>query len=127
MNVNIEKLDTAVQDLIKTLKEGLIATAIWDRGTGLSLAEYNPQPAAVALFTTLTNDLAGTLAGANYPGINQYYFLELTAGNTVLVIQHGPDILQGLLMDAQKVNLGVLLAVVVPQMIAAVQKARLTT
>lgn len=124
MDISIEKLEVAVQELKNTLKEGLIATAIWDRSTGLSLAEYNPQPAAVALFTEMTNTLSQTLSDSGFPGLKRYYFLDLDDDHTVMVIRHGNDILQGILMNSQKVNLGMLLAVALPKAIAVVEKSR---
>jgi hypothetical protein len=41
-----------------------------------------------------------------------------------MLIFHGNDILQGLLMNSKKVNLGILLAVALPKAIEAVEKAR---
>ena len=51
MNIDIDKLEKLTQELKTTLKEGLLASDIFDRATGLSLAGYNPQPTAAALFT----------------------------------------------------------------------------
>lgn len=124
MDISIDKLEVAVQELKNTLKEGLLATSIWDRSTGLSLAEFNPQPAAVALFTEVTNTLSQTLSDSGFPSLKRYYFLDLDGDHTVMVIRHGNDILQGILMNSQKVNLGVLLAIGLPKAIAAVEKAR---
>jgi len=124
MNVDIGKIEATLEDLKKTLRDGLIASAIWDRATGLSLADYNPQPAAVALFTQVTEELTDVLSGAGYPVLRQYYFVDLAGGNAAMVILHGSDILQGILLDVRKANIGVLLAVVLPKMIDSVQKAR---
>jgi hypothetical protein len=124
MQVNIQKLDAAVNELKTTLKDGLLATDIWDRATGLSLAAFNPQPAAVALFTEIVNSLNDTLAASGFPRLNRYFFLDLQGGRTVMIIQHGPDILHGVLMDSAKVNMGVLLAVAMPKMLALVNAAR---
>lgn len=124
MDINVEKLDKAVQDLKSMLKDGLLATDIWDRSSGLSLAGFNPQPAAVALFTDMTNTLAGALSESGFPGLKRYYFLDLEGDHTVMIIRHGPDLLQGLLLNSQIVNLGTLLAIAMPKMLAAVEKAR---
>ena len=62
MDINIEKLEAALQELKATLKEGLMSTDIWDRASGLSLAGIESQPAAVALFTEVTNNFTGTLS-----------------------------------------------------------------
>ena len=124
MNINIEKLEAALQELKATLKDGLLSTDIWDRASGLSLAGIEIQPAAVALFTEVTNNLASTLSEAGFPGLNRYYFMELEGDNIVMVIRHGDDLLHGILMNPKKVNLCILLSVAVPKAIASVEKAR---
>ena len=124
MNINIDQLDAAVQELKGVLKEGLLAADIWDRATGLPLASYNPQPAAVALFTEMTNTLANTLSDSGFPGLKRYYFLELDGDHIVMVIRHGNDLLQGILMNSQKVNLGLLFSVALPKMLSSVEKSR---
>jgi hypothetical protein len=124
MDINIDKLEATLADLKSTLKDGLIATDIWDRSTGLSLAGINPQPAAAALFTDVTNNLTNTLADSGFPGLRRYYLLELEGDNIAMVIVHGKDLLQGILLNAQKINLGILLSVALPKVLTAVEKAR---
>jgi hypothetical protein len=124
MNIQIDKLETVISDLKNALKDGLLSTDIWDRQTGLSLSGHNQQPAAAALFTEITNNLSSTLKDSGFPGLNRYYFMELTGNHTVLLICHGEDILQGILMNSQKINLGILLSVALPKMLDGVAKAR---
>ena len=124
MDINIEKLEAALQELKGTLKDGLISTDIWDRASGLSLAGIESQPAAVALFTEVTNNLTDTLSESGFPGLNRYYFMELDGDHIIMVIRHGDDLLHGILMNSKKVNLGILLSVAVPKAIASVEKAR---
>ena len=124
MDINVEKLEAALQELKATLKEGLIASDIWDRTSGLSLAGIESQPAAVALFTEVTNTLTDTLAESGFPGLGRYYFMELAGDHIVVIIRHGDDLLHGILMNSKKVNLGILLSVAVPKAIASVEKAR---
>lgn len=124
MQINTDKLETSIQDLKSTLKEGLLAVAIWDSSTGLALAEYNPQPAGVALFNELTSVVQSTLAGSGFPGLRRYYFLDLEADHSAMLVQHGDGLLQGLLMNSSKVNLGILLSVALPKMLTSVQAAR---
>ena len=95
MVVDTEKLNTAVQELRNTLKEGLIATDIWELGVGLSIAGYNSQPAAVALFTELTTSLMSTLSDSGFPKLRRYYILELEGDHLVVILRHGNDVLQG--------------------------------
>lgn len=124
MNIDIEKLDALTQELKTTLKEGLLSTDIFDRTNGLSLASFNPQPTAAALFTEVTNVITSTLADSGLPNLKRYYLLDLDNDHSVMVIRHGSDLLQGILMNSQKVNIGILLSVAMPKMLAGVEKAR---
>jgi hypothetical protein len=124
MNLDIAQLDAAVNELKTLLKDGLLATDIWDRETGLSLAGHNAQPAAVALFTQVTNDLVAVLSNAGFPSLRRYLLLDLDGNSTVMVIRHGEDLLQGMLLNNQRANLGLLIAVALPRMLEAVAKAR---
>ena len=124
MQINTDKLETSLQDLKGILKDGLLAVAIWDSSTGLALAEINPQPAGVALFNELTGVIQSTLAGSGFPGLRRYYFLDLEADHSIFLLRHGDDLLQGLLMNSSKANLGILLSVALPKMLASVQAAR---
>jgi hypothetical protein len=124
MDINVDKLEAAIQELKSTLKDGLLASDIWDSSMGLSLAGYNPQPAAVALFTEMTNILRSTLADAGFPGLNRYFILDLEGDHMVMIIRHGNSLLQGILLNSKKVNLGLLMSVVLPKMIISVERAR---
>lgn len=124
MAIDIEKLNSAVQELRNTLKEGLVATDIWELGVGLSLAGHNSQPAAVALFTELTTSLMGTLSDSGFPKLRRYYILELEGDHLVVILRHGSDMLQGILLNSQKTNMGMLLSVAIPKMLAAVDGGR---
>jgi len=121
--IDTKLLDLAVQDLRNVLRDGLVATDIWDRTDGLSLAGHNQQPVAVALFTRMTIDLEGSLADSNFPPLSRYYLLDMEGNHTVVVINHGA-LLQGVLVDNKRANLGILISVAIPRMIEAVAKAR---
>lgn len=124
MNLDIAKLEAAIEDLKGVLKDGLMAADLWDRQTGLSLASFNAQPAAVALFTQVTNDLASALSTAGFPGLNRYFLLDLDGDSSVLIIRHGNDLLGGLLLNNKKANLGLLLAVALPRTLETLGKAK---
>lgn len=124
MSLDIGALDTAVQRLHELLRDGLRTCDIWDRRTGLSLAGYQSQPAAVALLTQITADLDTALHDSGLPHLRHYCLLHLDHDTLLLLIPHGNDLLQGVLLDARKVNLGLLMAVVLPQMLEMVARAR---
>jgi len=124
LDIDITALEKAVEEAKSVLRDGLSATDIWDRETGLSLAGHNPQPEAVALFNQLTNEMSTTLSGSGFPALNRYYLLDLDGGNTVVVQRHRDDLMSGMLLDASKVNLGILVSVVMPKLTAAIEAAR---
>lgn len=116
-------LETAVQDLRNVLRDGLIATDIWERTAGLSLAGFNQQPVAVALFTRMTTDLESSLTDSNFPPLSRYFLIDMEGNHTAAVINHGP-LLQGILVDNKRANLGILISVAIPRMLESVAKAR---
>lgn len=122
-NIDLDQLNTCVEGLKALLKDGLLATDIWDRHDGLSLAGHNSQPAAVGLFTQLTAELVNTLKDSGFPGLNRYYLLDMEGDHSVLLIRHGEDLLQGLLLNNKKVNLGVLMSVALPRALDQIAKA----
>ena len=122
MNIDLERLNQCVDAMKSLLKEGLLAMDIWNLHDGLSLAGYNSPPAAVGLFTQLTGELVSTLQDSGFPGLNRYYLLDMEGDHTIMIIRHG-DLLQGLLLNNKKVNLGVLLSVALPRSLEMVGQA----
>lgn len=123
--MDVRILESAVQELRNTLRDGLLATDIWEREAGLSLAGINTQPVAVALFTRITQDLEGALTDSRFPALHRYFLLDMEGNHTVVVINHG-KLLQGLLIDNKRANLGILISVAIPkmlEMVAAAQRA----
>lgn len=124
LNIDTTKLEKCVTDLHALTKDALLATDIWDRSTGLSLAGYNAQPAAVALFNQVTEEITSTLDGAGFPALNRYYMLDLVDDNSVVILQHGSDLIQGILLNSKKTNLGIIFSIAIPRLLEAVAQAR---
>jgi hypothetical protein len=121
--IDTKILEAAVLDLRNILRDGLVATDIWEREAGLSLAGFNQQPVAVALFTRITTELETSLADSNFPALSRFYLLDMEGNHTVAVLNHGP-LLQGMLVDNKRANLGILISVAIPRMIESVARAR---
>lgn len=121
--IDTKLLDLAVQDLRNVLRDGLVATDIWDRTDGLSLAGFNQQPVAVALFTRITTELETSLADSSFPPLARFYLLDMEGNHTVAVVNHG-SLLQGMLVDNKRANLGILISVAIPRMLEAVARAK---
>lgn len=122
--IDTKILEAAVHDLRNILRDGLLATDIWERSAGLSLAGFNQQPVAVALFTRITEELDGSLRDSNFPPLSRYYLLDMEGNHTVALINHGP-LLQGMLIDNKRANLGILISVAIPRMLETVARAKL--
>lgn len=120
MTIDLDTLNAALAELQTTLKDGLLVCDIWDRSSGLTLTGYNSNPAAVALLTEIINDLNGHLTSSGFPLLNRYFFADLADNKAVMVIPHGTDLLQGILVDTTKTNIGILLSVAVPKMLARI-------
>jgi hypothetical protein len=123
VNIDVARLEKLVGDMRKSL-QGLLATDIWVADTGQSIASYNGQPVASKLFNTLTDDLNEALSTSGFPVINRYYLLELEGNATSLVIRHGDDLRQGVLIDTRFTNVGTMLALGLPMALRAVEEAR---
>jgi len=121
--IDTKILEAAVQDLRNILRDGLLATDIWERAAGLSLAGFNQQPVAVALFTRITEELDSSLRDSNFPPLSRYYLLDMEGNHTVAVINHGA-LLQGMLVDNKRANLGILISVAIPRMLESVARAK---
>ena len=124
LEIDITKLEETVAQTKSLLKDGLLATDIWDKETGLSLAGVNPQPEATALFNVLTIEMQNTLTGSGFPGLSRYYILDLQDSNMVVVQRHRDDLMSGMLLDARQTNLGILVSVAIPRYALGVEQAR---
>jgi len=120
MTIEMDRLEAATQELKATLKEGLITTDIWDRHTGLTLMGINSNPTAVALLTEIVSQINSHLEASGFPVLSRYFFAELKDHQAIMVIPHGDDLLQGILLDTAKTNLGILLAVALPKMLSRI-------
>src|SRR5690606_18293657 len=121
--IDVKTLESAVQDLRNVLRDGLVATDIWDRASGLSIAGFNQQPVAVALFTRITTEMESSLTDSQFPGLGRYYLIDMEGNHTVVVVNHG-ELLQGMLVDNKRANLGLLISVAIPRMLDSVTKAK---
>ena len=74
--MNISKMNLAINTLKEDLGDGLVATDIFTVADGISIAGYNPQPKASALFNQMTNYIIKTLRGSNFPNLNKYFIIE---------------------------------------------------
>lgn len=121
--MNVKKLNEAIDVLKEDLAGALLATDIWTVADGQSLAGFNPQPKAVALFNQVTANMMKSLKGSGFPVLGRYYILDLVDGKMVIVIPL-EEYQWGMLIESSKAPLGLLLNVVIPQAIDKFEEAR---
>jgi hypothetical protein len=120
--MDAKKLNEIVQNFKKELGDALLATDIWVTADGQSLAGYNTQPAAAALFNRISLLVNNALKGSKFPLLNRYYLLHLEGGNISAAMQFG-DYQWGILVDTKQVQLGLLLNVHIPNTMDAIKEA----
>ncbi len=120
--MDVKKLNAAVDGLREDIGEGLIACDIFTVADGMSIAGYNPQPKASALFNQLTTHTMKTLRGANFPNLNKYFILDLEGDHMVIILPLG-EYRWGILVNTKLVQLGLLLSIAIPQSIEAFEEA----
>jgi hypothetical protein len=111
--MNVQKLNEAIEMVKRDLGASLLATDIFTKEDGTSIAGYNTQPKACALFNELTGNLQKSLNVSGFPALNDYYLLNLVEGNMVVVLNL-VEFQWGFLVDSNKVKLGLLLNIVIP-------------
>lgn len=121
--MNLQKLRDNVEWLKKQLGAGLMATDIWN-DVGLSLAGYNEQPEAVALFNEVTRFLRRAVdeSGGAFPNLGRYYLVELEGKRLVLILLAG-ELQWGTLIDGTQTSLGVLVSVILQNAMKRLQEA----
>lgn len=121
--MNLQKLRENVEWLKKQLGAGLMACDIWS-DVGLSLAGYNEQPEAVALFNEVTRYLRRAVdeSGGAFPNLGRYYMVELEGKRLVLILLAG-ELQWGILIDGTQSSLGVIVSVILQGAIKRLQEA----
>ena len=112
--MELKRLNAIVDDLKEVLGSALIATDSWITSDGQSLASYNSQPKATALFNEITVNLRKSLKNADFPGLGKYYLINLDNNFIVMVVIQG-ELQEGLLVDMSKTTLGILINIALPK------------
>jgi hypothetical protein len=111
--MNTKKLKEAIEILKEDLDGALLATDIYPTGVGTPIVGYNSNPQASALFDRVTVYMKKALEGAKFPGLGKYYLLNLE-NNAFVVVLLFENYQWGMLVDARKVNMGLLLNIAIP-------------
>lgn len=120
--MDIKKLKEAVDDLKKDMGEGLIATDVFSNADGQSIYGINTQPRACAFFNQVTDHLVKSLQGSSLPPLGKYYIVELADDKIIMVIATN-EYQWGLIVNTKKIQTGLLLNVILPEIIEKFQDA----
>lgn len=119
--MELKTIHKAIDNVVRELGNALISTDVWNINEGESIAGYNSQPLACALFNQITGYVNEALEQAEFPKLEKYYILSLKDGKMVLVIPFG-EFLWEMLIDTKKARLGVLLNSTIPGIIRSFEK-----
>lgn len=119
--MDIKKLQESLKTLKEDLGDGLLASDIYANADGQSIAGYNSNPKACALFNRMTYQMNRSLKESGFPNIGKYYMMDLVDKKRVVVMPMG-DYQWGMLLDSS-VALGLLLNVAFPKAIDNFEQA----
>jgi len=122
--MNLSELKQHISVLVDESDKGILATDIFDSSTGMPIAGYNSQAKASALFNRIFNQLVKTLDGSGFSSELSYYYLLMENNQAVVVgkLKDGKYRF-GMLVDLEKLQLGMLLSVLLPDYIENVNKS----
>jgi CheY-like chemotaxis protein len=121
-HMNVQKLNKSIEILKENLGGALMATDIFGVADMQSVAGYNSNPAACALFGQIIVSTNRALKESGFPILGKYCLFDLVDGKMVVLIPMG-DFIWGMLIDGKKAQLGLLLNVALPKAIAAFEDA----
>ena len=121
-------LNISVQDILQKMvadsNGGVLALDVFDRSHGLSVAGHNSNPRACALFNGLSDQLLQAMTKTN--GLMGELDMQIIVEKNhaaVLVVELSAKHRMGMKVDTSKCSLGLLLSVVLPDGLEALQKA----
>ena len=112
------KLQSVIDNLKTELGEALLGCDVWLAQDGFSIASYQSMPKAVAFFNRVADDLMMSLekSETEFPEIGEYFYIKLADNKGTIVVLMG-DYRIGLLFDLNKLQLGFMFNVMLPQFI----------
>lgn len=113
-----------IQRMIADANGGILALDVFDRSHGLSVAGFNSNPRACALFNGLSGQLVQAMSKTNglMGELDMQIIVEKNSG-AVVVVELATQHRLGMKVDTSKCSLGLLLSVVLPDGIKELQGA----
>ncbi len=119
--MDIKKLQDALKTLKDDLGDGFLSSDIYANSDGQSVAGYNSNAKACALFNRMTFFVNKSLKEGGVSVLGKYYMMDLADKKRVVVMPMG-DYQWGMLLDGS-VALGLLLNIALPKAIDNFEKA----
>ena len=120
--MNVQKLNKSIETLKENLGGALLASDIFGSVDMQSVAGFNSNPAACALFGQIISSTNTALKESGFPILGKYCLFDLVDAKMVALIPMG-DFIWGMLIDSKKAQLGLLLNIALPKAIAAFEDA----
>ena len=118
----LKALQECINSALDSLGDAFVASDIYTND-GLPLVEgYNSNPKASALFSNITDYIRRANKGAGFPNLRDYYLVHLKGDKAVLVLT-SENFQWGMLIDLNKVKLGFLYSIFLPEAIENFQNA----
>lgn len=119
--MNVQVLNNAMEVLKSDLGDGLMASDIWIKGTGQPIVGYQGSLKAVALFDQIIMNIDKALKVSEYPKMSNYFMIRLK-GNVHFIVVLVDNLEWKMAVDGNKVPLGLLLNIALPNAIAEIKK-----
>ena len=120
--MNIPKLNEAIEILKTNLGESLIAAAISMTVDGQSLAGFNSNPKLAAVMVKLVKVINDANKAGGLPQLGKYATLDLQDDKVLVVLPLG-DYVWGMVLDTNKIQMGLLLNIEIPAAIETFAEA----
>ena len=120
--MNVSKLNKSIETLKESLGSALMAADIFGTIDMQSVAGFNSNPAACALFGQIITSTNLALKESGFPVLGKFCLFDLVDAKMVVLIPMG-DFIWGMLIDSKKAQLGLLLNIALPKAIAAFEDA----
>jgi len=122
--MNLSGLKLAISEFVENSDGGILATDIFDANGGMPIVGYNSNAKASALFNRIFNQLVKTLDGSGFDSNLDFYFLRMDNNQAVIVGRFKKAKYRfGVLVDLNKIQLGMMLNVLLPEYLEAVNDA----
>ncbi|NLE22981.1 MAG: DUF4388 domain-containing protein [Actinobacteria bacterium] len=119
--LNVAGLRKVVQIAHDGLGDALLSADLFSSADGTSYVGVNSQPAVCALVNQVTERMTWAFDKGGLPPLGRYYMAELAGSRMLLVAPCGGFQLI-LVVDTSRVQLGLLLNVVLPEVLAALEE-----